>query len=47
MKPKGAYNANDTQKRFRFLEMDIDMTPQKWRCLNWEGTRDGRREARN
>jgi predicted transcriptional regulator len=26
----------NTQKIFRFLEMDIDMTPQKWRCLNWE-----------
>jgi hypothetical protein len=30
------YKIVNTRKRFRFLEMDIDMTPQKWRCLNWE-----------
>ncbi len=26
----------NTLKRFRFDEIDINMTPNKWRCLNWE-----------
>ena len=30
------YKIVNTQKRFRFHEIDIDMTPLKWRCLNWE-----------
>jgi hypothetical protein len=30
------YRIVNTKKRFRFLETDINMTPRKWRCLNWE-----------
>ena len=30
------YGNVNTQKRFRFLEMDIYMTPEKWERLNWE-----------
>jgi hypothetical protein len=30
------YKIVNTQKRFRFLETDIYMTPNKWKYLNWE-----------